>query len=822
MRKKPVSRLPRAGARPPADGTQEKAPPAPALLERYLGRNGLPVTLGLVSLLIVVIFHDFLAGNVYYLFKDIGSDSINLGLSHSIFLSKYLRSEGFPAWSFAQGMGQNILPTTFDPFGWIVLLFGTKNVAYGFIWMEATKFLLTATFFFLFLGQLGLSTASKLVGTLLYTFSGFVVIGSGWGIFSDEACLFALLLLAFEKLYRAGSWYLFPVVVALITTIQPFDLYLYGLFLILYFHLRHFSSDEPSWRKYFTASLEMGGLLALGLLMSSFALASTAQMMLDSPRVGGSSSYSSKLLSYPVLGTEGPLHNVTAVLRFFSNDLLGNGSGFKGWGNYLEAPMVYIGLLPLLLFPQVFVFLQRRQRILYGIFLGLFFVPMVFPFFRYSLWLFSGDYYRGLSIFISITLLFFSVLVVNELDTVKRINIPVLAITLVSLVVLLYFPYDNIDHVIQKDIRSLALFFLVAYSSVIVFLSYIKNRDVAKIMLICLVMLEIGVTNSRSISDRVVLTRTETLHKTGFNDYSVEASAFTKSIDKGFFRVNKEYTSNPAEHASYNDAKVQDYFGTMSYFSFNQKYYIRFLEETGVITKGDEHQSRWATGLLTRPLLQIICSVKYNFTKQDSSQYLQFGYEEIAREGDVRILRNRYFLPLGFTYDRYIRLGQFRKLTDLQKQVVLYRAFVAEDDSALPGTFQEVTARDVPADYTLKELAADVAARQAATLQMTAFSNNRISGTIDLAGPRMLFFSIPYDRGWHCTSDGKPAQLVLCNTGFLGLPLEAGRHAVELSYSPPYLRPSLLASLAGVLAYAGLAGFVVARRALGARRQAPA
>ena len=70
MRKKPVSRLPRAGARPPADGTQEKAPPAPALLERYLGRNGLPVTLGLVSLLIVVIFHDFLAGNVYYLFKD--------------------------------------------------------------------------------------------------------------------------------------------------------------------------------------------------------------------------------------------------------------------------------------------------------------------------------------------------------------------------------------------------------------------------------------------------------------------------------------------------------------------------------------------------------------------------------------------------------------------------------------------------------------------------------------------------------------------------------------------------------------------------------
>lgn len=796
----------------------KKATAKPFFLDPYMGKYGLWIVLGLVSLLILIIFHKFIAGSAYYLFKDIGSDSINISLPQVTLLAKYLKTEGFPFWSFAQGMGQNIMPSLADPFSWILLLFGAENIAKGFIWMELAKMVLTATFFYCFLKELKLSSVSKILGTMLYTFSGFVIIGGGWGIFSAEACLFALLLLGFEKLYTNNSWQLLPVPVALILMVQPFDLYLYGLFLIFYFLLRHFSSDDSSLSKLFAVSLKMAGLVCLGVLISSFFLIGTVQMLLDSPRVGGNSSYTNKLLAYPVFGTEGGIHNLTAIMRFFSNDILGNGSGFKGWYNYLEAPMVYIGLLPLLLFPQVFIFLDKKKKIIFGIFLAIFLIPMVFPFFRYAFWLFTGDYYRGFSLFVSSTFLLFSLFVINELDKVKKVNILLLASTLLVLIVLLFYPYPNIDQLIEKDIRSLTLIFLFVYTGLILFLGYSKKRDAAKIILICVVFVEIACMNYMTINDRVVLTRKEAHQKTGFNDFSVEASAFVKSIDKGFFRVNKEYSSGPAIHSSLNDAKVQDYFGTSNYSSFNQKYYIRFQEEIGVIQKGTEFQSRWSPGLTTRPLLQFLGSVKYVFTKQANSQFLQLGYDSIAQTGDVKILRNKYFMPLGFTYDKYIPLGEFRKLSELQKQFVLLKAFVAEDP-ILPELkkFQAFNIQDTSKNYSWGELSADINARKTDTLRVAGFSNNRISGTIELQQTKLLFFSIPYDRGWHCKVDGKPAEPILSNIGFIGLCLQPGKHNVELSYTPPYFTLGLLASLAGLLIFfifAGIKYFSDKKRAL--------
>jgi len=773
-----------------------------SVFDHFISSKSVWFAMGLTVLLIIILFYDFILGNSYYLFKDIGSDSINLALPQLTLLTKYLHTEGFPMWSFSQGMGQNIMPSLSDPFNWFIIAFGIGHIAYGFIWMELIKMLLTAIFFYYFLKQLHLSSLALLIGTLLYTFSGFIIIGGGWNIFSAEACFLAMLLLGFEKLYQHNSWYIFPVAVALITMLQPFDLYFYGLFLVIYFLFRHFSSDSPSWKKLFTVSVKMAGLGLLGLSISSFYLVSIMQMLLDSPRVGGNSSYAGKLLSHPVFGTEGVVHNGTAIMRFFANDLLGNGINFKGWYNYLEAPMVYIGLLPLLLFPQVFIFLNNRKRFFYGIFLALFLIPIIFPFFRYAFWLFTGDYYRGFSLLISIILLLFCLDVIQTLNSTRRINLPLLLITLAGLIGLLYYPFPNIDQVLDKDLRSLIILFLLIYTGIITFLNYSKNKDAAKILLLLAVCIEIGYLNSKTIQQRSVLTKRESMQKTGYNDYSVEASAFVRSIDKGFFRVHKDYASGPAIHFSSNDGKIQDYFSTLSYTSFNQKYYIRFLEETGCIEKGAEFQTRWAPGFETRPFLQTFGSGKYNFIKTSKSQFLNFGFDSIAQVGDVKILKNHFFLPLGFTYSGYIPLKEFQKLSPLQKQFILFKAFVAEEpvDPRFE-KFKLISRGDTAKNYNWEQLTADINARKADTLQMTLFSNNRIRGTIDLKEPKLLFFSIPFDKGWHANIDGISTDPILSNIGFIGFFLDPGMHKVELFYKPPYFNLSLLVSVIGLLVY---------------------
>ena len=402
------------------------------------------ITIGFTLILLFIIFHEFIFGSLYYLFSDIGIDSIIEAYPFLYHVSCYMHSDGFPLWSFAQGMGQNIMsPSLCDPFYWIVYFSGTEHAAYAIIWMEIAKIVLTALVFYNFLKLWNLSYITTIVGTLLYCFSSFMIIGGQWWVFSTEACYLALLLLGFEKLYRQNTGYLLTLAIALFAILNPFRLYIYGIFLIIYFLFKHLTSEEPTLKKFFTVSLKMAGFGFLGIIISSFIFVANCQYLLESPRVGGNFSFFKTLFSIPVFSFERQEHYVTAILRLFSGDLLGNGKNYTGWHNYLEAPLFYIGLLPLLLMPQVFLSSNNRKKIVYASFLIVILIPVIFPFFRYALFLFTGDYYRSFSIFVSLSFLFLGLYALDEIDREYSMNTYVLLGTLFILLLILYFPYPT-------------------------------------------------------------------------------------------------------------------------------------------------------------------------------------------------------------------------------------------------------------------------------------------------------------------------------------------------------------------------------------------
>jgi uncharacterized membrane protein YfhO len=761
------------------------------------------VTFGLFGILVIIVFHDFIFGNLFYLFKDIGSDTLNISYPNFVNVSKYLHTDGFPLWSFADGMGQNCMAYSLsDPFCWIAYLSGVNNIASSVIWIELIKLFITAITFYLFLRLLNLSSFSIIIGTLLYCFSGFMMVGGSWYMFSSEACYLAIFLLAFEMLYSKNSWYLFPLSVALIAMLQPFDLYFYGLFILIYFLFRHFDSEGANRKKFINVSLKMIGFGLLGILISSFLFISNLQLILDSPRISGNSSYFSKLISHTLFFTENKIHYTTAILRFFSNDLLGNGMYFKGWQNYLEAPMFYIGLLPLLLIPQIFSMSDKRNKIVYAIFLLIFIIPVLFPFFRYSFWLFTGDYYRGFSFFAALSFLFLSLKVLNKIDGIKNINIIILISTLAILLIFLYYPYQDSEQIVNDSLRNKIRIFLILYAILLFFFRYKAYKPILRIMLLLIVCIEIAYINYHTVNDRTAMSASEMKQKEGYNDYCVDAVKYIYAHDKQLFRVNKDFTSNPAIHASLNNAKVQGYYGTTAYNNFNQKYYIRFLEETEIIKKGEESQTRWAPGLTSRPLLLNLASNKYQLSKQPKSFFLQLGYDSIAKFDDVRVLENRHYLPLGFTYDKYIPLSSFNKLSQLKKDIILQKAFVSEEP--LNNEIKKLNAidlKDTSLNYTYIDYFNDVKLLKQDTLKITLFKQNHITGNISLKTPKMLFFSIPYDKGWNAIIDNKKIKPMLCNIGFLGLFLEPGKHVIELNFKPPLFYESMILSIAGILIY---------------------
>jgi hypothetical protein len=59
-----------------------------------------------------LIYWRFLFGGAVLLYKDIGSDSLNSYYPDFVHLSHYIRSEGFPSWSFYVAMGQDLAYAT--------------------------------------------------------------------------------------------------------------------------------------------------------------------------------------------------------------------------------------------------------------------------------------------------------------------------------------------------------------------------------------------------------------------------------------------------------------------------------------------------------------------------------------------------------------------------------------------------------------------------------------------------------------------------------------------------------------------------------------
>jgi len=436
-----------------------------------------------------------------------------------------------------------------------------------------------------------------------------------------------------------------------------------------------------------------------------------------------------------------------------------------------------------------------------------FIIPVLFPYFRYAFWLFTGDYFRGFSFFVSLSILLMALFSLNELQKGLKLNILLLLGTLLLCVALLWYPYTNADQLINKSLRSGVTGFLIGYTLLFILYRFPAYRKGLNVLLVLLMAIEVGYINYGTVNERVAVSAREFGQKTGYNDYTVEAMDYIHSTDSSFFRVFKDYSSGPAMHQSINDALVQSFYGTSSYQSFNQKYYIRFLEEIEVVHRGNEHESRWAMGLGGRPLLLNLSSNRYLLTTNPNPPQLfrDLQYDSLTTMGNVRILKNRNFIPLGIVYRKYIPDTEFVSLSPFRKEICMQTACVlAEPVTEKVTKLEKYNLTDTNQVYTFEGYFSDVGKLRQDTLKLSYISEKEIRGGLEIKEPGILYFSIPFDRGWHAKIDGLDTEPMICNIGFMGFYLEPGGHSVELDYTPPYFTESLLLSIFGLLIYAGL------------------
>jgi uncharacterized membrane protein YfhO len=162
-----------------------------------------------------------------------------------------------------------------------------------------------------------------------------------------------------------------------------------------------------------------------------------------------------------------------------------------------------------------------------------------------------------------------------------------------------------------------------------------------------------------------------------------------------------------------------------------------------------------------------------------------------AGYGDTNLYINGKSLGIYPTYhnDRVIDLGAFSN----EKVTVNIELNVPETQL----TQQLFYSLDIPS------FSSRITELRKGSMDVTSWSETSVSGNITAKKKGTLFFSIPYDKGWKATVDGKQESIIKLG-GFIGLNLEKGKHDLTLSYLPEGFKLGCLISTISIIFLIGI------------------
>ena len=179
------------------------------------------------------------------------------------------------------------------------------------------------------------------------------------------------------------------------------------------------------------------------------------------------------------------------------------------------------------------------------------------------------------------------------------------------------------------------------------------------------------------------------------------------------------------------------------------------------------------------PAIQAVLSVQYVQEKNGSRQDAE------------------YYVPFGFVYDRYIPYTGFAPTKDTAEnnrrieRMCAACYLDAQTAQALHGVVTPLGSGPV----AWKESAA---ARRESACTDCVLTSAGFRSSSDGQRDRLVYFSIPHDRGWTARIDGEEIVIYAVNAGMMGIVVPAGRHQIEFEFETPGLRCGMRISLAAL------------------------
>ncbi|CAM9474779.1 unnamed protein product, partial [Phaeothamnion confervicola] len=615
-----------------------------------------------------------------------------------------------------------------------------------------------------------------------------------WDGHATDVVAYALILWAFARHAQAPGLWPIPLAVAFAACSGTF-MFSVGVFTVYAAIAATVASGRPGATALAWVRSVIPRCLA-GLALAGPVLVPNVYQLLESPRISGAqAAFSDRLRELLAMNDDTTI--LLQLAGFFHKNLLGVGNQHFGWMNYLESPGFYVGVMPLLLIPQLWRGdrIDRRILVAGGIALALF---ISLPAIRYAAFGFGLDYFRVNSLWVSILLL---VMFARALDVVasKGVGRGLLAGTALALALLLWHVHGNLfPRPPAAHEAKLAAF----AGTALLLLGLFAWRRIEwgrfALLALLLVAVEAAVINEPSVNGkREAVTR----EVPGYADPTMGALNFIKARDPGFYRVEKTYNS-----VSFCDALAQGYMGVKSYW-FQGAGVVGFFSELDLIPRRSriKNFTNWLPNFGERFALSSLAGVKYVIANVPVAWP---GWRKIRESEGLSVYENEFALPLGVVYEQQFPRERLARMSPEAKDITMMNAAIVDRlRGTAPRTFDPRGLMKQGPSWIEDNYAAPARALQKRGLAIDTFSDGHITGKIDAEVPGILVFSIPFARGWSVAIDGVEQPVFSANLGLLGVEVERGPHRVELRFA----LPGFLAGL-GVAALGLLALFALSRR----------
>jgi len=677
---------------------------------------------------------------------------------------------GLDGWVWNYDLGQSMIKAfSFSalgsPFFWLSMLAPATAFPYVAGWLYCLKYVAAAVASYFFFTRFVENDRYAVVGAMLYAFSGFQATNLIFYSFHDVVALFPLLLIGLERAVGEEGDNLFFIFAVFLNCLLNYFFFVQEvLFLAIYFLFRFSCRDGRVMVRRILRCAVCG---IVGVCMAAVLFLPNVIYMLSSPRMdvsveGTKIFYDLKELLFVLKGILLPAESLQDQSCLVKE-------------NYLSV-CCYLPMLGTI--PAV-AYLRRRRDRLSGLILCCLVISM-FPILSAGFTLFTELYYRWWYMFTAVMALAACIVLerAQERDILFGAAVHIALVAVFFVLVNLVSPEAGEESAVYHMKRLIAF---CAFSVSGAGLTWLVFRFGKRKEL----LLWLGIAAFAVVMHvNVMYTYKLYNHDDGSElKSSIELGSSLEVIDPQYrydivfnaLSLTGDASSMKIFSSTRNEGSVEfdGLFGYFNGFSSMDKNSIEGLCE--------------------------LMGAKYYISSETDGSHVR----EYRRDGAVSYVLEKPACPIGFAMESYILREDFDAITVSRRGVVLLQAAVinAEDEAKVSGMANRVGTFDVSLGEEPEALAA-INSRAA----VSGFERDHkgFRCVSDYEKDTLIYFSVPYDKGWRATVDGAAAEII-DSGGMMLLPVPAGEHHIAFHYSTPGYKLGLGVSLAAWTLYAAYA-----------------